>query len=547
MSWFTNLGIAKKLLISNLILGLFIVTLALVSTSRIQLIGQKVSSMEEIIHSLDLLLQADRDLYQALVAERSMIFSKPGSDEFQSLVTSHSENIQQARDRVGKSLATFSDKTMEELNVVYEQHRDAWEVLTNTIRAEREADTRAGRRTAMDLSFGSAGQEFELMREQIDSMVEHLEAISNDTVAEAAGSVESGRNTVLTLLAIVLILGALIAYIFPRLIVGPMREMTERIRELAGGGGDLTALVRIKSQDEVGQMGEAVNDFIGGLRGLLQQIIELGQRFTDQASRLSDVSDRNNQSTEGATVETNMLATSITEMSASVQEVAMNASGAANQANTANESSMQGKQIVDSTKAVINALSDEVQKSASAIDKLKTDAASIDDVVNVIRGIAEQTNLLALNAAIEAARAGEQGRGFAVVADEVRALASRTQASTEEIQQMIEELQASAGQAVDVMAHGKHSAEKAVDQASQAESSLDEVNASISLMADMNTQIAAAAEQQSAVSGEISENANKLAMYTQEASQLSDEVRAAAQDISETSSMLSSRLANFKV
>lgn len=547
MSWFTNLGIAKKLLISNLILGLFIVTLALVSTSRIQLIGQKVSSMEEIIHSLDLLLQADRDLYQALVAERSMIFSKPGSDEFQSLVTSHSENIQQARDRVGKSLATFSDKTMEELNVVYEQHRDAWEVLTNTIRAEREADTRAGRRTAMDLSFGSAGQEFELMREQIDSMVEHLEAISNDTVAEAAGSVESGRNTVLTLLAIVLILGALIAYVFPRLIVGPMREMTERIRELAGGGGDLTALVRIKSQDEVGQMGEAVNDFIGGLRGLLQQIIELGQRFTDQASRLSDVSDRNNQSTEGATVETNMLATSITEMSASVQEVAMNASGAANQANTANESSMQGKQIVDSTKAVINALSDEVQKSASAIDKLKTDAASIDDVVNVIRGIAEQTNLLALNAAIEAARAGEQGRGFAVVADEVRALASRTQASTEEIQQMIEELQASAGQAVDVMAHGKHSAEKAVDQASQAESSLDEVNASISLMADMNTQIAAAAEQQSAVSGEISENANKLAMYTQEASQLSDEVRAAAQDISETSSMLSSRLANFKV
>lgn len=547
MSWFTNLGIAKKLLISNLILGLFIVTLALVSTSRIQLIGQKVSSMEEIIHSLDLLLQADRDLYQALVAERSMIFSKPGSDDFQSLVTSHSENIQQARDRVGKSLAMFSDKTMEELNVVYEQHRDAWEVLTNTIRAEREADTRAGRRTAMDLSFGSAGQEFELMREQIDSMVEHLESISNDTVAEAAGSVESGRNTVLTLLAIVLILGALIAYIFPRLIVGPMREMTERIRELAGGGGDLTALVRIKSQDEVGQMGEAVNDFIGGLRGLLQQIIELGQRFTDQASRLSDVSDRNNQSTEGATVETNMLATSITEMSASVQEVAMNASGAANQANTANESSMQGKQIVDSTKAVINALSDEVQKSASAIDKLKTDAASIDDVVNVIRGIAEQTNLLALNAAIEAARAGEQGRGFAVVADEVRALASRTQASTEEIQQMIEELQASAGQAVDVMAHGKHSAEKAVDQASQAESSLDEVNASISLMADMNTQIAAAAEQQSAVSGEISENANKLAMYTQEASQLSDEVRAAAQDISETSSMLSSRLANFKV
>lgn len=547
MSWFTNLSVSAKLFISNTILGVLIITLALVASDRLRTIGQNVSYMDKLLVGVDTLIQADRDLYQALVAERSMIFSKPGSEEFTALIAMHQENIEQAKNRTEKFYSLIRDEEIERLYSKYLVHRDTWETLTNTIREEREANTRQGRRTAIEMSFGSAATEFDNMRTQIDLMVEHVESISASSSEQTAESVTSSQGIVMVLLIVSLVLGVAIAYFFPKAIVGPIKEMTERIKELAGGGGDLTAKVHIKSKDEIGQLGMEVNTFIESLRGLLQQIIGHGEQFSQQSLNLKDSAGRNNQVTDGAMKETDMLATSITEMSASVQEVAQNANGAAVQAQTANDESQQGQLIVNATKSAINEVSSKVQSSAEAIDKLKQDAASIDDVVNVIRGIAEQTNLLALNAAIEAARAGEQGRGFAVVADEVRALASRTQTSTEEIQQMIEGLQNSAGEAFDAMEQGKASAEAAVNQASQAGATLETVNSAISMMADMNTQIAAAAEEQSAVSGEISENANKLAMFSKDASSLSDEVNDSAQQMEQSASRLAEQLSRFKV
>ncbi len=547
MQWFKDLGVSAKLSLSNAILGALIILMAVVATQRLSYIGENAEKLGEILVAVDVLLQADRDLYQAVVAERSMIFSKPGSDEFAALVEMHKTNIAQARERADTFRSTMTTPDIEAYFSVYASHRDKWEGLTNQIRAEREANTRAGRRTAMDLSFGSAEQEFSLMRGQIDKMVEYVEETAEQSIADTSLSITSSKATVATLLIVSLVLGVAIAYFFPKAIVGPIKEMTARINELAGGGGDLTSKVAIRSKDEIGQMGGAVNLFIDSLRGLLSQIIVLGQTFGDQAKALKESSEKNRQVTDGAMHETDMLATSITQMSASVQEVAQNASGAAVQAQKANDDSQGGRSIVTSTTTAINQLSTTVQNSAQAIDKLKHDAASIDDVVNVIRGIAEQTNLLALNAAIEAARAGEQGRGFAVVADEVRALASRTQSSTEEIQKMIEELQQSAGEAFESMEQGKSSAVVAVEHATHAGESLEEVNSAISLMADMNTQIAAAAEEQSAVSGEISENANKLTMFAKDASALSDQVNASASGMEASAIELSDKLSNFKV
>lgn len=547
MQWFRNLSIGAKLLISNSILGALIIVLALVAIQRLQLIEVNVSDVGRTLYAVDTLLQADRDLYQAKVAERSMIFSKPGSKEFQELAASHKENIQQARDRVDKFLSYGHDAHIGQLYEEYATYREQWEPLTAKIRTEREADTRTGRRTAIDLSFGSAHDTFNKMRDKIDQMVEYTELYADDKTEQTSESVTSTISLLITLLVISISVAAAIAILFPRLIVKPIQEMIERVNELAGGGGDLTRKMHVSSNDEVGQMGQSINRFIDTLRDLIGQIVSLGEHFASQAQNLNHASDRNNTISEGATGETDMLATSITEMAASVQEVAQNASNAAGQANTASAESQQGKDVVESTKSAINSLSDDVQKSASAIETLKDDATKIDDVVNVIRGIAEQTNLLALNAAIEAARAGEQGRGFAVVADEVRALASRTQTSTEEIQEMISALQNSAGEAFSTMQQGKHSAESAVEQANHAQATLESINSAILTMADMNTQIAAAAEQQSAVSGEISENANKLSIFSKEAADVSGEVKQSADSMSAMASELNTKLSNFKI
>ena len=345
--------------------------------------------------------------------------------------------------------------------------------------------------------------------------IETGKAASQDRITHAIESVTENSNKSLSQFTIIiagisvamlLYIVAMMVALFRIFIVKPLNETSKLIDGLAQGGGDLTVTLPVKSNDEIGSLSKAVNSFVNSLKSMIQSIASEVNNLTSSSSDLRDFSAEQSMRSETQRNETTQVATAIEEMTATVQEVARNATSAANAAGEADTAAVKGKDVVSGTVSSINSLASEVENAADVIDKLRQDSQNIGTVLDVIKGIAEQTNLLALNAAIEAARAGEQGRGFAVVADEVRTLASRTQESTQEIQEMIERLQSRSSDAVNVMEQGRQRAEKTVEQAALAGESLDAITKAVASINEMNTLIAAAAEEQSAVSEEINKN-----------------------------------------
>ncbi len=269
---------------------------------------------------------------------------------------------------------------------------------------------------------------------------------------------------------------------------------------------DLTTRISEEGGDELKTAAHAFNTVMEHFEGIIEHVNASIGKLVGEVSQLSSVAERTNTGAQHQRTEISQVATAINEVSATVHEVARNTATAADTANRAKTEAANGRQVVAKAIGTIGQLATAVEQVAGVIQRLETESNNIGTILDVIRGIAEQTNLLALNAAIEAARAGEQGRGFAVVADEVRTLASRTQQSTAEIQAMIQRLQTGAQEAVRAMKEGRQQAEASVQQAASAGESLEAITHAVVAITDMNTQIATAAEEQSAVAEEMNRN-----------------------------------------
>jgi methyl-accepting chemotaxis protein len=309
---------------------------------------------------------------------------------------------------------------------------------------------------------------------------------------------------------VIMVLTLIITSVIGNKITSPLRHIVAALNDIANGQGDLTQRLTINSQDEVGDVSKAFNHFVERIQELVAQVGNVSQRIFSETESLTQISSQYTRQMLEHSKETEQVASAVNEMSATAQSVASSASTAANATSEAAQNSEEASNVVNTAIHSINSLVREVDSASSVITMLAQETAKISSVVDVIRGIAEQTNLLALNAAIEAARAGDQGRGFAVVADEVRALASRTQQSTKEINDMLQILQHGVRQAVSAMNGSQQHSHETVSETSRIEQSLGTVNNAVSMINDMNLQIATAAEEQHAVTEEISRNLENI-------------------------------------
>lgn len=430
-----------------------------------------------------------------------------------------------ARDLVGDFKQSHAN-----LRNLYQQGRDAF--------VASGFDHKAGDKAVSGIDRAPT----KTLQDAADRIAQEVAVSSTDAIASAQKAVTISR---VSIFVSTLVLVVLAFWVLSQQLTKPIASLMVHVDRF--GDGDFSQPIQSRSNDELGRMRQQLGNAQAFLRDMMAQIKEASGQLTQSADTVSRASSEIAHGSQSTTSRIEQTATAITEMTSTVQEVAQNANGAAESASGADKAAQEGLSVMNNTIATINGLSQEVSAASEVIRKLEEDTNSVGTVLDVIRGIAEQTNLLALNAAIEAARAGEQGRGFAVVADEVRNLAQRTQESTAEIQQIIENVQTGAKDAVSAMEKGRDTTSSCVEQANQAGVSLKTITDAVNQIHMMNTQIATAAEEQTTVSEDISQNINEISSATGEIHGNVRQFNQLASQLAEMAEELSTVTARIKV
>lgn len=370
--------------------------------------------------------------------------------------------------------------------------------------------------------------------------------ISSDVSQQLAAGTVTSAKIIMVLVATLLVVMIAIYGVYKFVIAKKIVALDNSITDLATGSSDLTKRLDDSGSDEISSLARGLNTFLDNHRGFIREISTSAKHLSDSSVEMLDVTTKAREDSAEQKNQIAMVATAVNEMTATIAEVASNTASADDSARKAKEETEAGLKVVKENIHITNILSDEIKSAAGVIQTLKQDSEGIGKVLDVIKNISEQTNLLALNAAIEAARAGEQGRGFAVVADEVRTLASKTQESTVEIQEMIERLQHGTDSAVTVMDKGIETVSASVKQATQTGEALREITEAVSNISDVNAQIASSIEEQKIVAEEINKNVVNVDGLAQQSDQSAENIALANEQLRVLASSLTSIVSQFK-
>lgn len=423
-----------------------------------------------------------------------------------------------------------------------------WRTLAAEPEIEARRDTDRHPKTIDDIASmmksGNGKLLMDTIRAKLAELIEVEERLIEERIEEQKSMADMAIGSSVLGATLAIAIGILVAIMVSRSVTRPLKKTNAALQLTADG--DFTQKLEIDSRDEFGEMAESFNAFSGALRSTINRTADAATQLAAAAEEMATTTSQTSSGVNNQKLETEQVANAVTEMASSVADVSNSASAASDAAQKADGEARTGNQVVSDTVSAIQNLSAEVERSTDTIEALKRDSERIGVVLDVIKGIAEQTNLLALNAAIEAARAGEQGRGFAVVADEVRTLAQRTQESTTEIEALIETLQSGAEQSASAMEASRDMAATTVEQARHAGESLDSITQAVAVIVDMNAQIATASEQQNAVAQEIERSVLSIKQVAEETSVGVEQTSSASQDLAKLSNDLYQLIGVFK-
>ncbi|AJR08212.1 methyl-accepting chemotaxis protein [Photobacterium gaetbulicola] len=548
MSWINKISFKYKLAIPIAIVALAfsgLIAQVFVVYNEQQQANRLLS--EEVQPVMDNLEDAYRDMYQVMTAGMAMALTQP--DDHASIEL-HRFNFYDNGPKAFPRLASVHElidtgflSESSRANVrKLEQEYDKWQkryefMVTNPERA---------------LSYyyandAMAEKDFEAIRKLLKVVRKDIETQRAALVSEVQTHSEETNTILLAGSILSLLVSAFITLVVIRVIVNPLQQLTRALEDISAGDGDLSTRIPVLGSDEIGQLATAFNTFVSKIHTTLAKVVTASHHVRSDASQLSMLTAQVLNACHSQQAQCTEVESAAYELTATSQTVSGHAAEAAKVTDSISEQSQTVQVTLAESVTAIGQLANDIDGSSVVIKELEKNVAGISSILEVIRGIADQTNLLALNAAIEAARAGEQGRGFAVVADEVRSLANKTQSCTSEIHSMIEKLQDTVGQSVEAMRNNSEAGTTTVEQAQQTNIALDAMSESIVMISDVNRQVAIAADQQTVVTGNLSDNIRSIVMACEETLSNIQSAQQTCDGLASQSETLDGLVSQFKV